>query len=350
MVSTPRGWSSMLVDWDSGRLSAAILAAVGLVTLCQLRLVALIQGENVIANAVVAESVVNHHAYWQAFQNRLLGPQVVDWLSTLTGLEYDRAHLLATELLLLLANLLCLVLVRRLTGSYRTAFHYVLAFAALFIAVQDAYWLYIWDFVDLSVMLVFAYAIVAGVQPRLFVYVYLAELFNREAAGFVGVWMILAAIDYAGGVKPLLKRVRWPQATLGAALIVLTVVWTQFSRARLFLGSMNPRIGADLEHSRGEHFQLLRNLHDLLVPRKTGTAIAVAVCCALAVLAVRLLRRADRALAIPLVGTVAAMVFSILAFGIVTETRIYVALIPFIVMMDVASRFPRRTGAAASGG
>src|SRR4051812_17144037 len=102
--SEPSRWSSALFDWDSGRLSLAIIASAALLTLCELRVLALIRTDNI--NAIIAESVVNHHAYWRAFQNRLMGPQLVDWVAAARGIEYDRAYLHVTQWLVALANLI----------------------------------------------------------------------------------------------------------------------------------------------------------------------------------------------------------------------------------------------------
>jgi hypothetical protein len=329
-------WASRLFGWELDRLSLAIVGAFALLNLCELRLLQLLQGDLLAVHATIAESVVTRHAYWRAFQNRLLGPHLVEQAALLTGSTFDAAYLALTQSFLVLANVLCFVFVRRLTRSSRAAFLAVVAFAGLFIAVQDVKWLYIWDFIDLIVFLVFVQAVVTEARARAFVYLFFIELLSREAAQFIALWLVLSA--YEPDARRWMERLRWPRAVLGTALLLLGAWWTSYIRARLFITSMEPAIGDDLEHlANGEHLQLGDNLGRLLFPHRTDIAVSVAMFWLLGWVLRRCWRLKLR-WAKPLVLLGAAMMASTVLFGVINETRIYISFIPFIVILGVVSR------------
>lgn len=205
----------------------------------------------------VAKGVVHGTPPWRAFQNRLLGPYLVSGLTNAFGSKYDKWYQTVVTVTTLSVNLVTFSAMRKLGASNQKAAIYTAIGAGLFVLLQDRTWLYIWDYFDVLLFTLFAYAVYSRKSIGWFVVLFVVELLNREVAIFVPVWMILSSIGRDGS-KFKLKDIR--AAAFGLLLIVAGSAWTVWIRNRLFIRPMDGYPQHGPHEFLGNLFQVGHNL------------------------------------------------------------------------------------------
>ena len=164
-------------------------------SLLEFRAVELVQGSRLPEQVETTAALLAGHPYWKAYQNRLLGPVVVSTTARWTGLPTANVYQGFCFVTLCVANALAGSLLRRPGGPPGSAWGYGIAYAGLFVAFQDSLWLYLWDYVDLATLLLFAWAVVVGEWSLwLFALLFVVELANRESAEFIALWLVLDSL------------------------------------------------------------------------------------------------------------------------------------------------------------
>jgi hypothetical protein len=313
----------------------AVVLALGIICFLEIRCVQLIQARSWDLEVKGAFGIVHGTAEWRVYQNRLLGPWCIQGIAALTHRPFESAYKTGFSILMAVPVFLCFALVRRVTRQTRDSFRAAIAFAVAIVALQDRSWFYLWDAIDLSTMLLFAYAVMyARDNLRILVPLFFVELLNRESAGFIALWIIVYQTwkYFAYGAVDVRRLF------LGAGLLIGGAAWTRWIRQTLFLHSINPAYGLDRSHAvNGEHFQLFRNLNNFIHPYD-GTGFAVAVlCCAGLLLLFRRLSRAKEPEGRPIVILLSVMMLAVWIFGAVTETRVWLEFIPFAIFVGLKS-------------
>lgn len=288
-----------------------------------------------------AQGVVTGTPHWRAYQNRLLGPWLVQGVSLLTGQGYAHGYQLVTSFLLLAANFLCFALFTRLTGRPQAGLVYTGAGILGFLLLQDSIWLYLWDYWDYLVFLVFVYGAYRRRGLAYFVPLFLVELLNREAAMFISVWLVLDAFSLPGEF-PGLKGARLTDRSkllAGAALTAAGIAWTGYIRDRLFRYSSLPGVGYDLEHKHGNFLTLSVNgdqFRQVLTQPSPLLDIVSYVLIPLAVGTLWLCRHRLSGQAAKLSWLFLLILAAILITALVRETRVFLSTIPFLLILHFA--------------
>jgi len=298
--------------------AAGVVAGILAVSVLESRAVWLIHSPHLDQIAEQSRKVATGFAGWGVYQNRILGPFVVEGLSRLPHMTLTRAFELFGDALLLAANALAFFVGRRVVGSPLGGWAFLILGAAAFVALQDAHSLYPWDFVDAVTMLLFAWLIWADAGLGPFVLLFAVELLNREAASFIALWMVL---DGA-----LRRPHRVPRIATGATLLVVGAVWTAMLR-RLLL-----RYQPEDAHLRqlflGQHVHLEENLRALAHPWHPNPSAAWIVMIALGAIAGRaMLHRTRRPAALVMGATIVSLVM----FGVVCELRVWISVVPLVI-------------------
>ncbi len=313
-------------------LRARVLCLLGVVvlSLLEFRAIDLIHGRNLPAEVEAAAGLFSGHPYWKAFQNRLLGPALVEGTVRLTGLSRTGVYQGLCFGLLCLANAVGVRLFRGARRQPGLAWGYVAAYAGLFVAYQDPEWLYLWDYVDLTTLLLFAWAVVMGGWGawRL-AGLFLVELANRESAQFIALWLVLDALSLGGGGK----RVDGPRLALGLGLGVVGAGWTHWVRQVLCAGEIGvvPRKEI-IEFADGQFFMGRVTLDLLRDPWNLTATALVALLAALA----WLLWRAWRPLGLrawKVAALLAIMVTANVFLSFIYELRVWFTLLPFAICL-----------------
>lgn len=312
-----------------------------MITVVERRVLNLIHRYNLPAQIAIAEDVTRGTPVWKAFQNRLLGPEMVHAASAATHLPFAVCYREFTYALLLVTNALSFVLFRGMGIAPRVACAYTLAVAGLFLALQDTSSLYLWDYIELPINLLFAYGVFRGLRLRFFVTLFLVGLLNRESALFIPLWLILDAWRPARALASP-RRFRVLQAVLGAALVAAGIGFTSWLRTRLYHGVE----GGAYQGIAGQQLRLADNwkaLHE----GDSGWLMAVLFVSFLG-WTWTLARRAQTPQRGVIGLLIGLMALSNLLFGLLGEPRVWIPLIPFALFLWQSARRPESAASSAN--
>lgn len=212
-----------------------------------------------------SQGVLEGTPHWRAYQNRLLGPALLEIL----GLFSREPFRVFAAIMFLTGNLaLYRMCARWLPATWRGAWQAGLVLLVPFVVWMygSHFWTYPWDFLEMHALLVLAYLAltvpVGTVWP--FVALYAVALFSRESALFIPMFVLIRA--WLVSVPN-----RWRQTVLALGLIALGMGLIQLTRQSLFEHSSLPEVGLDTAHAVwGNHLTLQINQADWVSMRQTG--------------------------------------------------------------------------------
>ena len=300
-----------------------------------------------------AIGVVEGRPHWRVYQNRILGPYAIEGLSNVFP-SYITAHVFLSIVVLAAAGFIAWRIGERV-GGRRGALLALVALhlgSALLLAKQvDVLpWLYIWDHIDILVFVLFVEFVVAGRPLPWFAALAGVGVFNHESAVFVAGWLIVDPVArwYLGKTGRIpaagFDRRRVLAGVLIAATSMLVVEWL---RTALLVEEIGPQLFGDPPNTAGGSFHLtlwdnvstlgaIFTQFDYAMPTLVPLYILGVV-----VLVIAIARRdPDRFLG--LAATYLVLIASLLTFGRLLETRIYVVLIPVVVLGAVLLTDPPR--------
>lgn len=335
------------------RRSRLSIIAVSLgLALAQFRLIAFVFGEQYSQCVAAAHGVVEGRPHWRIYQNRVLGPYVIDALAHVFP-SWLSAHVAYTIIALAVAGVLAYRVGARLGGK-RAGVAALLTFHLAFALLLSRPWLYAWDLGDAIVFLVFVDFVLAGRKWPAFAALALIGVLNHEIASFVAGWIILDALVRWWRARAEGVRIAWQPIVAGLGTFVASLALVEGVRSALLVEPIGPKIfrdapaeiGSSFYFTLGKNVEILGNMLThfdyalpLIVPCFVIAALATAVW-----LGAREPIRFG-ALAIVFVGVIA----SLLVFGILVETRIYIVVIPLVVL-GVAYALRDDAGATSAAG
>jgi hypothetical protein len=202
-------------------------------------------------------------------------------------------------------------------------------------------WFYAWDYLDIIVFLVFVDFVVAGRSWPWFVGLLAIGIFNRETAAFIAVWMILEALSrwyFARGPRGAGERLDRAMLIAGIVSLVLSAMIVEAVTRALFIEEVGPKIFNDVADEGGHTFYILRtalNFHrliDSLTRFQYDMPFVIPIFVGLTLIFALGIMRADRQRYFALGLTYIAHIATTLAFGILTETRVFVEQIPLVIL------------------
>ena len=299
------------------------------------RAVGLIQAANAPAQIEVVRGIIAGRPYWKAFQNRLLGPEIVWWAGRLTGVSLKRCYEVFCWAAVFVANTICFLLFLNHGKNRARAWFYTVVYAGAFVALQDVQWLYLWDYLDLSFTLLFAWAaVIGGVPWWQFVALLTLQLLNRESAVFIALWLVVDSIRFERTARGALKiRVVSRQFWVGLATGTAGMFWTQHIRNALCLQETGVVPRPEMHETATGQFLMLRVTLDLLrEPLTTTSATLLLLIGALVYLLARAWRPlGPRAWKVGLILGVQVAANFCLAF--IFELRVWFMLLPWLLCL-----------------
>jgi hypothetical protein len=278
----------------------------------------------------IALGVVARTPDWIAYQNRILAPYLIYFISTL-GISYTSALKIFILFAVLFQNFLWYVLLKKANISAEKILTIILVYSFIFLCIQE-YNLYTWDYLDIAMATLLAWGIFQQKSIPYFIVLFFIFIFNRESALFIGVYLILDGFDFSNvdNFKWRISLKSKGKLFTGTLLVILGVMMVVVLRKMLFI--IQASGFTDSKHELvGNHFRLFANLADLFIHNfssfqfmnslfllgSTGYALSFVA------------RSNDAQLKAIIIFLL--MVVSILAFGAVNETRLYSILLPFLI-------------------
>lgn len=253
---------------------------------------------------------------------------MVGALADVSGWSLAKSYRVFLVTLLALANTITFFLFRKASGSDKTAWAYTFGGALFFIALQDRKDLHVWDYVDLCVMSLFAWAVFRGAPLWSLILLFYVELLNREAALFIALWIALDAINLSGRDRQHRNfQIKGKKILLGAFLLVAGIAWTQFMRD-IFFVRQTANLSSKLTYIGDQFWMFPHTLTMLEHTRVLDVLVPLAVLGTTLFLMLRAWSTlGERSWKIGVL--ISAFVTSNLMMGVLTETRIWLMLIPF---------------------
>ena len=312
----------------SSNILGAILAFFSSIALC--RLVAFVfEPANYAWAAEASLGVTKGHPVWKMWQSRVLGPYFIEAL-TFGSLDYVKAHILFQIITVCIASFLCWRLGKKYGGSDQSALLALTIFVMCFALLLQPPYLYSWDFIDIIVFVLFIDFILSGKSLPWFIGLFAIAILNRESAVFIALWLILDPLVRCFYQRQYNNPLDWRGMLAGAICIATGFVIVELLNRKLLVEA---KMSADsypvvLSQNVDRLKQSLTHFDryfPITVPVFLATVIVLGAC------AVR--RDPQRYLALYLVQV--SYMASLFVLGQLMETRVYLALIPFVVIAVV---------------
>lgn len=314
----------------------AILAFCSSIALFRLA-VFVFQPENYARLAEVSLGVTTGHPVWKMWQSRVLGPYIIKAL-TFGSLDYVKAHMLFQIVTVAIAAFLCWRLGRKYGGSDQSALLALTLFVMCFALLLSPPWLYSWDFIDIIVFILFIDLVLSGMSLCWFIGLFAIAILNRDSAVFIALWLILDPLVrfiYQRQYKLAAASLDWRRMLAGALCIAVGFLTVELLTQNLLVEA---RISANSYPSRlPQNIHILRKL--LTFTREFWIVVPVFLAMVTALGACVVRRDPQRYLALYLVELSIMALFFV--FALLDETRIYLVLIPFVVMPAVLLSRPK---------
>ena len=144
-------------------------------------------------------SILYGEPHWRVYQNRLMGPWLVQSCNDAFGMDVFRSFLLVSLLMAVAMGLTFFFVFRNLAGGDRAGLRYCALGCLVFVFFQNNLWLYLWDFADAIAFSLFCYGVLRKKGAAFFSCLFLLSVLFKESALFIPLWMIAAAFLEDGG-------------------------------------------------------------------------------------------------------------------------------------------------------
>ncbi len=331
--------SASTLNSQSGK-SAAHYHALGLALLLailQAHHISEFFSRNLGPNIEAAIGVASGHPHWRVYQSRILGPYLVEEMAKFSN-DYLAAYVLLTTASLALAGYQAWSIGRKAGGDQVGWFALILLHLAFTFLLAHP-WLYIWDFIGLNIFLAMADFVMSERPLHWFVFLFVIAILNRESGQVIALWMILHPVCRWLVGYPLSKHAAMRMAVAGSLCVIAGMWVVEFLRTSLLIREVGFDIvgGTPLGYGKDFWWNLPNNL--AVLNKLMGSSfvylmshsLPLIMFLAVVAFAVVLIRRdAQRYLALGVTYMISAL--SIFLFGIVSETRVFVEIIPLVIL------------------
>lgn len=299
------------------------------ISLCVYKVIAQIYSPYWQDLADTASGVVTGHPQWIAYQNRLLGPYLVQFISGF-GISNVSAVKVFSLLTITIQNLILFVLMVKSGISYNKSLNYIVFYSFVFICLQE-YGFYTWDSIEAILFTLFAWGIFQGQSTAYFVLLFLAAIFNRESALFISLYLVIDSFQINNVKLHLASK---SKLALGSLLTIGGIIYTKLIRDYLFISQPNGL--SDSAHAQiGNQIHFQKNILDLFFNNLTSLNIlnSIFILGSIAYLIYFIRQYTDRQIKSLVVFII--LVVNILIFGVINETRMYIILVPFLIFFQI---------------
>jgi hypothetical protein len=309
------------------------VAASVVLAFAQFRTLYILLGPDYPRSIAAAFGVVHGKPHWRIYQSRILGPYLVDSLSNVLPSSAS-AYVFVTIAALAACGLVACAIGNRVAGE-SGAWRCLLMMHGAFTFLLGKPWLYIWDYFDLLVFLAFVLFVVEKRPTWWFVLLCLVGMLNHEIAMFIGLWLVIDGVMHRA----------WIRAAVGGATVAAGLVLVELLRHALLIEETGPKLFADAPKDLGSsfYFTLPHNLWEasLIVLHWDYRILFLIIVFVLVIPLVAwwLARRNVEWRSLAIVNVL--MLGSLVTFGILIESRIYIPLIPLLALSVSAAAAPR---------
>jgi hypothetical protein len=308
-----------------------------------------IQIPNYVEGIQTSLGVTTGYPIWLTYQSRVLAPYIIKIFSFGSEDRFATVHIWFQIINVAIAAFLCWRLGRKHGGDDRSALLAFGLFVMCFALLLSPPYIFSWDFVDIIVFLVFLDLVLTRSSLIWFVGLIAIAVWNRDSAIFIALYLIvdpLARYVYRRWYRLPPAPIEWRQIVSGGICTLACLAIAELLKRSLLIKEIGPELYPNSPITGGNRYNitLLQNIHTVKTSLSTLNyqfefMILIFLILNLA-LGARLVRRdPQRYLGFYLVEI--ALVASLFTFGWFVETRIYLILIPFLVMSSILVTKPK---------
>ncbi len=181
-------------------------------------------GQNILA----AKGILEGYPPWKIYQSRVLGPSIALSLQKILGISFDKAYLLTMFFLLVSFFGILMFIVLSMKNSFWESLSISFSVAFLNVLLMRGDWLYLWDFIDLTVFSLLIWAVLTGRSKKVIVVLILVEALNRNVALILAGWWMLDALLVFRRESGKWPRLIWKveRSQLFSSLVLIVGVFT----------------------------------------------------------------------------------------------------------------------------
>jgi hypothetical protein len=328
---------SLLAHLRKSNVLGAVLAIVSALALFRLN-VFVLTVKGYVHFVDISFGVTTGHPFWKVFQSRLLSPYIIKALSLGSTAWYVTAHIWFHIGTVTIAGFLSWRLGRKYGGSDQSALLALTTFFMSFAFLLSPQGICSWDFLDVVILLVFIDLVLSSASLPWFIGLFAIAIWNRDTANYIALWLILdSLVRYYYQPK---RSVDWGRISAGIICIAVGLVLAELLKRNLLIEEMGPIVAPNSPISSGNSYNFvpltnLNNLKDsLTIFSYEFNQLILVLYATVFALGLKLVRLdPQRYLSLSLI--VLALLISLFCFAWYFETRIYIVLVPFIVISVV---------------
>ena len=282
--------------------------------------------------------VTTGHPLEKLFQSRVLGPYLIKALSFGSINHYGAAYVFFQIATVAIAAFLCWRLGRKYGGSDKNALFALMLFVMCFAMLLSPPYLYSWDFIDIIVFLVFIDFVLSDLSLPWFLGLFAIAIWNRDSANFIALWLIVdPAVRFFYERRYNLPKtpLNWHRVIAGIICIGVGLLIAELLKENLLVEETGPKFGMTTDVGNRYNLALGRNIYFLSHPfSELKFWIAVPFIAVVISFGMKLVRLdPQRYLSIFLIEL--SMLLALLLAGLFGETRVFLILVPFLVISSV---------------
>jgi hypothetical protein len=302
------------------------------------------QAEGYLRSVEASLSVTNGYPIWKLFQSRVLGPYTIKILSFASSDAYMAAHITFHIVAVAIAGFLCWRLGRKYGGNDQSALLALTVFISCFALIIAPPWLYSWDLIDIIVFLFFIDLVLSRASLVWFLSLFAVAIWNRDSANFIALWLIVdPIIRYLNArwqkLTPIIPF-DWRRVIAGLVCIATGIILAESLKRNLMIEQIGPKIFPNEPISADNRYNIVFGFNMQLLKQSLTEFdhhfwfIVPALYVLVATLGLRFTLR-DPQRYVSLYVVLLALLMSLVTFALFFEMRVYLILIPFIVIFSV---------------
>ncbi len=275
-------------------------------------------------------SVLNHNPDWIAFQNRLLAPYLVLFISKI-GFSIEESWKLFLAFFILLQNLTMIYILKKEKIQNIQIIVILSMFSLLFLMMQH-YCFYPWDSIDLFFFTLFSYWILKGKHVSYFFILFFISILNRETSLFIPLYLILSSIVMKNKI-PYLTIKSFKRFLYGFLTMIFGLIYVKFIRYTLFIPNENTHL--DNFDLIGNRIHFFENIQFIFYENFFGTNFIFSLFIIFSVIFFYVFRLKNNPNYLNCYLIFLLITLNIIFFGYFNETRMLLILLPFIFFMGL---------------
>lgn len=275
-------------------------------------------------------SVLKFSPDWIAFQNRLMGPYLILFISKL-GLSFETAWKLFLAFFIFLQNLTLVLILKRERYKNSEIIIILSIFSLIFLTIQH-FCLYPWDNIDLFFFTLFSYWILKEKKIIYFLILFSLSIFNRETALFIPIYLILSSLIIKDKI-PYFGFRSYKFFLGGFITFILGIMYVILIRDYLFIADESTHL--DNFSLIGNRIHFFENLKYILYKNFFGTNLIYSFFIISTVIFFFIFRVKKNQNYLYCYLIFLLISINIIFFGYFNETRMLMILLPFVLFLGL---------------